>query len=212
MLTGNTLLQRTTPSESLARVFALVEALMDIGLAIGSLAVPILVSSAGARPGARCRCDPPGGGAPAAAPDPPLRPGRTIRGGRCALRAASVTMRIFAAAPAPVRATHRRRRRGDRSGLRPRTSSTRARPAIASTRSPMARWRSSARARPSPSLGRGDGIGARSHCSGTCREPPTRSRAPTRLFALDRTAFVVALTGHEPARREADRIIDEYDP
>ena len=59
--------------------------------------------------------------------------------------------------------------------------------------------------------GRGDGFGEIALLRDIPRTADVIAHGPTRLFALDRTAFVIALTGHEPARLEADRIIDEHD-
>ena len=47
-VTGRILLQRAAPSPILAQVFALLESLMNVGLAIGMLLVPILVEVSGA--------------------------------------------------------------------------------------------------------------------------------------------------------------------
>jgi MFS family permease len=48
-ITGNILLQRSAGPHMLAYVFSLLESLMNIGLAIGSLLVPVLVELSGAR-------------------------------------------------------------------------------------------------------------------------------------------------------------------
>jgi Cyclic nucleotide-binding domain/Major Facilitator Superfamily len=48
-VTGRILLQRSAPPGILARVFSLLESLMDLGLAAGSVLVPVLVGLSGAR-------------------------------------------------------------------------------------------------------------------------------------------------------------------
>ncbi len=48
-VTGRILLQRTVPPALLVQVFALIESLMSVGLAVGSLVVPILIGLSGAR-------------------------------------------------------------------------------------------------------------------------------------------------------------------
>ena len=48
-VTGRILLQRAAPPGVLAKVFSLLESLMDLGLAIGAVLVPVLVGLSGAR-------------------------------------------------------------------------------------------------------------------------------------------------------------------
>jgi CRP-like cAMP-binding protein len=58
---------------------------------------------------------------------------------------------------------------------------------------------------------RGDGLGEIALLRNVPRTADVIAIVPTHLFALDRNAFVVAITGHGPARIEADRVIDERD-
>ena len=48
-VTGRILLQRAAPPQVLGQVFALLESLMDAGLAVGAILVPVLVGLSGAR-------------------------------------------------------------------------------------------------------------------------------------------------------------------
>ena len=205
---GNTLLQRTTPPASLARVFALVEALMDIGLAAGSIAVPLLVAAGGSTAALV--------GVGAILPAVVLLRLRPIL---AVDRAATVPivelslfrrMRIFAALPAPAleglarsaeavdvaagTAIMRQGEPGDRFY------------AIADGEVEIRRDGAVLAVR-----GRGDGIGEIALLRDVPRTADATALSAVKLFSLDREAFVVALTGHEPARVEADRIIGERD-
>lgn len=208
LVAGNTLLQRTTPPASLARVFALVEALMDIGLAAGSIAVPLLVAAGGSTAALF--------GVGAILPAVVLLRLRPIL---AVDRAATVPivelslfrrMRIFAALPAPAlgglaRSTEavdvaagtaimRQGEPGDRFY------------AIADGEVEIRRDGAVLAVR-----GRGDGIGEIALLRDVPRTADATALSAVKVFSLDREAFVVALTGHEPARVEADRIIGERD-
>jgi hypothetical protein len=205
---GNTLLQRCTPPTALARVFGVVEGLTLAGLALGSVTVPILVS-VGGREAAFM-------GVGLILPlVVALRFRRILQIDRGATvpvvqLALLRSMRIFAALPAPAieglahnaveidltDGTYviREGEHGDRFY------------AIADGTVEIHRDGHSLGTR-----GRGDGVGEIALLRDIPRTADVVARGPTRLFALDRTAFVVALTGHEPSRLEADRIIDEHE-
>jgi MFS family permease len=208
VLAGNTLLQRSTPPATLARVFGLVEGFSLAGLGIGSIIVPVLVAIGGSEAAII------GVGA--------ILPAVVLLRLRQILqidRTATVPvvelallrgMRIFAALPAPAieglahSATPvevpagayiiREGETGDRFY------------AIADGDVEIRRGATHLGTR-----GRGGGVGEIALLRNVPRTADVVALVPTRLFALDRTAFVVALTGHEPARREADRIIEEHD-
>jgi MFS family permease len=205
---GNTLLQRSTPPTALARVFALVEGFGLIGLAAGAIIVPILVSA--------------GGSESAFVGVGLILPAIMLLRFRRVLqvdRSATVPvvelallrrMRIFASLPAPAieglaRSAEplevpageyiiREGELGDRYY------------AIADGEVQIRRGGVDVSRR-----ARGDGIGEIALLHNVPRTADVIALVPTRLFVLDRTAFVVALTGHGPARVEADRIIDDYE-
>lgn len=205
---GQTLLQRSTPPTALARVFGLVEALNLAGLAIGSIVVPILVAAGGSEAALI--------GVGAILPLVVLlRLKQILQVDRTATvpvveLALLRGMRIFAALPAPAieglarSATQleipagtyliRQGDVGDRFY------------AIADGEVDIRRDGTDLGTR-----GRGEGVGEIALLRNVPRTADVIASLPTRVFALDRTAFVVAITGHEPARIEADRVIDEHD-
>lgn len=207
-LAGQTLLQRSTPPTALARVFGLVEALNLGGLAIGSIVVPILVAAGGSAAALI--------GVGAILPVVVfLRLKQILQVDRTATvpvveLALLRGMRLFATLPAPAieglarSATQleipagtyliRQGDVGDRFY------------AIADGEVDIRRDGTDLGTR-----GRGEGVGEIALLRNVPRTASVIARVPTRLFALDRTAFVVAITGHEPARIEADRVIDERD-
>jgi hypothetical protein len=207
-LAGQTLLQRSTPSAALARVFGLVEGFHLAGLAIGSVVASILVSVGGSETALI--------GVGAILPAVVLVRLRRLL---AVDRAATVpvvelallrSMRIFALLPAPAieglarSATPlevpagayiiREGEAGDRFY------------AIADGEVDIRRGGEFLATRY-----RGEGLGEIALLRNVPRTADVIARVPTRLFALDRTSFVVAITGHGPARIEADRVIDERD-
>jgi MFS family permease len=207
-LAGNTLLQRSTPPTSLARVFGIVEAASMVGLAAGSIVVPILVSAGGN--------DTAFIGVGLVLPIVVLLRFRQMRQ---VDRSATVPvvelallrrMRIFAALPAPAI-----------EGLARNAEPVEAAPgsfiiregddgdrfyAIADGEVEVRKGGVEIARR-----GRGDGVGEIALLHDVPRTADVIALVPTRLLALDRTTFVVALTGHEPARLAANRIINDYD-
>jgi MFS family permease len=207
-LAGNTLLQRSTPPHSLARVFGIAEGSHLAGLALGAIAVPILVGIGGSEAALL--------GVGAILPVVVLlRLPQIMRVDRAATvpiveLALLRGMRIFAQLPAPAieglarNATTlevpagayliREGDQGDRFY------------AIADGEVEIRKGGEVVAKR-----GRGEGLGEIALLRDVPRTADVIALDPVRVLALDRTAFVVAVTGHEPARIEADRIIDERD-
>jgi MFS family permease len=208
VVAGNTLLQRSTPPATLARVFGLVEALSLAGLCLGSVIVPVLVAVGGSEAAFI------GVGAIL-----PLVIMMRLQQIRRIDRTATVPvvelallrgMRIFASLPAPAI-----------EGLA-RSAETVEAPAgtyiiregdvgdryyaIADGQVQIRRAGVDLGTR-----GRGEGVGETALLRNVPRTADVIADGPTRMLALDRTSFLVAVTGHEPARLEADRIIDERD-
>jgi hypothetical protein len=205
-LAGNTLLQRSTPPSALARVFGLVEGLSLAGLAVGAIVVPILVDAGGSEAAFI------GVGAilPAVVL---LRLRQVLRIDRSATvpiveLALLRSMRIFAALPSP--AIEGLARSATPMEVEAGTSIIREGDvghhfyAIADGEVAIRRGGTDLGTR-----GRGEGIGEIALLRDVPRTADVTAVVPTHLFVLDRMAFVVAVTGHEPARMEADRIIDE---
>ncbi len=208
VLAGNTLLQRSTPPATLARVFGLVEALSLAGLCVGSVIVPVLIAVGGSEAAFV------GVGAIL-----PLVIVLRLRQIRRIDRTATVPvvelallrgMRIFSLLPAPAI-----------EGLA-RSAET----VVAPTGAFIIREgdvgdRYYAIADGAVNIrkggkdlgnrGRGEGVGEIALLRNVPRTADVIANCQTRMLALDRNAFLIAVTGHEPARLEADRIIEEHD-
>jgi hypothetical protein len=204
-VSGRTLLQRVAPPDMLARVFGLLESLMNVGLAIGSLLVPILIAASGARAALV------GAGA--------LLLLLILATGRRLLlvdEAADVpvveiallrSIPLFAALPAPALETlgralepveadagtvlMRQGEEGDRYY------------AIADGRLDVSRDGGHV-----ATLGRGEGVGEIALLEEVPRTATVTVVEQARLYALTKEPFLLALTGHAPAHRAARRVVD----
>ena len=205
-VTGRTLLQRVAQPDLLARVFGLLEGLQMAGLAIGSALAPVLVALGGANAALV------GVGV--------ILPLIAVAEGRRLLdidRHATVpvveiallrSMSLFAALPPPTVESLAR-------ALEPLT--------IAAGTDVVTEGEEGDRfyaiadgevevvsaGRLVATLGRGDGFGEIALMYGVPRTATVTTRTAARLFALDRDAFLVALTGHSTTRLIAEKIVDE---
>jgi MFS family permease len=205
-VSGRTLLQRTAPSDVLARVFGIVEGLTMAGLAVGSILVPILVAVGGPRVALI------GAGAllplllVAAAPRLVAVDARaTVPVVEIALLR---TLPMLAALPPPalerlakslepVEAESgtvliRQGEIGDRFYV------------IADGEVEV-----EVDGRPVARRGRGEGVGEIALLRDVPRTATVRAVTPLRLYTLAKEPFVAAVTGHNPSARAADRLMAE---
>jgi Cyclic nucleotide-binding domain len=202
---AQTLLQRTTPTHVLSRVLALGEALSSLGWAVGSLAVPLLVALGGIRAALI------GLGALL-----PLFVAARLRVLATVDSEATVPvveiaflrgMPIFSILPAPAleglaQAAERltveagtdvivQGEEGDRFY------------AVAD-----GRFEVRADGRPVATLDRGDGFGEIALLRNVPRTATVRALSAAQLYAIDREAFLVAVTGHSPTHGGLHELAD----
>ena len=204
-VTGRILLQRSAPPAVLAEVFSLLESLMNVGLAIGSVLVPVLVGLSGARAALLGTC---------------LLflalVAVTWRGLRAVDAAADVpqveiqllkSIPLFSPLPAP-----------ELEGLARALEPIAAGPGETIIREGDEGDRFyaivdgevevSSGGRPVARLRRGDGFGEIALIRDCCRTATVVAVVPTRLYALEKDPFITAVTGHAPVSRAADEVID----
>ncbi|MCX6363591.1 MAG: cyclic nucleotide-binding domain-containing protein, partial [Actinobacteria bacterium] len=205
-VTGRILLQRSAPPGVLARVFSLLESLMNFGLAIGSVMVPVLVGLSGARAALLgtallffvlvalawsrlWKID--------AAADVPQVEIQLLR-----------SLPIFAPLPAPEIECLAR-------ALRPVSAAageTVIREgeagdcfyAIATGKVAITKAGHEVKR-----LGRGEGFGEIALIHDVPRTATVTATEDTELFALEKAPFILALTGHAPAARAADALVSQ---
>ena len=206
-VTGRILLQRAAPPGILGQVFALLESLMDAGLALGAIFVPVLVGLSGAqaaligtwslflaivarRVAASAHDRRRRRRAPGRDPAPRSR-SRSSR--RCRRPSSRALARALVPRRRPQPATtviregdagrpllRRRRRRGG--GDQGRTP----------------RWRL---------LHRGDGFGEIALIEDVPRTATVTAMSDTALYSLDKDPFILAVTGHAPVARAAGDLV-----
>jgi MFS family permease len=205
-VTGRILLQRSAPPGIMARVFSLLESLMNFGLAIGSVMVPVLVGLSGARAAllgtavlfialvaltwsGLWRID--------AAADVPQVEIQLLK-----------SLSIFAPLPAPEL-------EGLARALRPVSAAAGetviregeggdcfyaiAKGEVVVTKAGHEVKR----------LGRGEGFGEIALIQDVPRTATVTVTEDAELFALDKAPFILALTGHAPAARAADALVSK---
>jgi MFS-type transporter involved in bile tolerance (Atg22 family) len=203
-VSGRTLLQRVAPADMLARVFGLLESLMNAGLAVGSLLVPILIALSGPR-------------AALIAAGALLLLLILVTGRRLLTvdEAADVpvveiallrSIPLFAVLPAPALETLGRALEPIDAGagtvvIREGEEGDRYY-AIAEGRLEVTRNGAHV-----ATLGRGDGVGEIALLEEVPRTATVTVREPARLYGLTKEPFLLALTGHPPADRAARRLV-----
>jgi Cyclic nucleotide-binding domain len=205
-LATRTLLQRAVPAEVVGRVFGVAEGLAMAGLAVGSAVVPLLVAVGGTVTAVL--------GTAAILPLVALVGGRALFGLDAAAHVPIVeiallrSLRIFRALPAP--ALEGLARSMEPVGLA-------AGEVLIHEGEQGDRFYAVAGGRLQVTVGgapvatkvRGDGIGEIALLYGVPRTATVTAASPATVFALDRAAFLAAVTGHAPTARAAAAVADE---
>jgi hypothetical protein len=200
---GRTLLQRTAPSDVLARVFGILEGLIMAGTAVGALVAPLLVNLAGATAGII--------GVGAVLPILALLGGRRLWALDATAHVPIVeigllrSLELFAALPPPEleglaqslepvsaiagQAVVTQGERGDRYY------------AIADGELEVVRDDKLLN-----TLGRGDGFGEIALLHGVTRTATVRAVTDARMYALEKDPFLLVLNGHPHSRAAAEAI------
>jgi hypothetical protein len=208
-VSGRTLLQRTAPSDVLARMFGIVEGLSMVEFAIGSIAVPALIALGGARAALF--------GVAAVFPLLVLLGWKRLAAADAAATVPVVEIALlrrlpmFAALPPPTleRLAHDLERvdaeagtvvmhqgdRGDRFYV------------IADGEAAVEVDGEQVATR-----GRGEGVGEIALLRNVPRTATVRALTPLRLYALAADPFIAAVTGHDPSAHAAEQLIAERAP
>ena len=202
---GFTLLQRIAPDDVLARVFGVVETVFYLAIGIGSLLAPLLVETAGARwalvavglflPVVVLWRGPGGSSASTRMPSSPCTSWSCSRSWRCSRRCRSSRSSALPGNSFPWRQP------------RERTSSSRATKGDRFYVIDEGEVDVVADGRHIGSFGRGYGFGEIALLRDVPRTATVTARTPVKLYALERDAFLAAVTGHSASQEAADALI-----
>ena len=204
-VTGRTLLQRSSPSDAVAGLFSVLEAVMDLGLALGAVVVQVTITLGGIR---AALLAPAIAGAALIAraldPPPPPRPGRrhSPHGNPTPARHPHLRRSARAELSRALRASSSR----SRFRAEPH-SSTKVIPAIVTTPCPPVRCASRVAASRWILISRGQGFGEIALIRDVPRSATVTAVSDATLYALRKDLFVQTVTGHPVAAQVTGQII-----